>query len=192
MAAVDLDKLETAIKYVQRIADGCNPVNNVPMEEDAVLNNPNVIRCMFFIKEVLEEVRRNGGVIGGRKPKQEKAPFPFEILKEFRYERDQSITYLLKQIQTPVEGQDIKKITARTVTDWMKTAGYLTMAYSEEVGKETSMPTVKGKELGIYREVRSVPGNTYLAVIYNQKAQEFVVQNLEKMVNGEAADDAEA
>ena len=30
MAAVDLDKLETAIKYVQRIAEGCNPVNNVP------------------------------------------------------------------------------------------------------------------------------------------------------------------
>lgn len=47
------------------------------------------------------------------------------------------------------------------------------------------MPTVKGKELGIYTEVRSVPGNTYLAVIYNQNAQEFVVRNLEKMVNGE-------
>lgn len=101
MAAVDLDKLETAIKYVQRIADGCNPVNNVP-------------------------------------------------------------------------------------------AGCLTVAYSEEMGKETTMPTAKGRELGIYTEVRSMPGNTYLAVIYNRKAQEFVVQNLEIMVNGETADDTKA
>ena len=95
MEPVDLVKLETAIKYVERIAEGNNPVNNLPMEEDAVLNNPNVIRCMYFVKGVLEEVR-------------------------------------------------------------------------------------------------SVPGNTYLAVIYNQNAQEFVVRNLEKMVNGETEDDTEA
>ena len=43
MEPVDLAKLETAIKYVERIAEGNNPVNNLPMEEDAVLNNPNVI-----------------------------------------------------------------------------------------------------------------------------------------------------
>ena len=71
------------------------------------------------------------------------------------------------------------------VTDWMKAAGYLTIAYSGEVGKETTMPTEKDRELGIYTEVRSVPGNTYLAVIYNQNAQEFIVRNLERIVSGE-------
>lgn len=50
MEPVDLAKLETAIKYVERIAEGNNPVNNLPMEEDAVLNNPNVIRCMYFVR----------------------------------------------------------------------------------------------------------------------------------------------
>lgn len=192
MEPVDLAKLETAIKYVERIAEGNNPVNNLPMEEDAVLNNPNVIRCMYFVKGVLEEVRSNGGVIGGRKVKEPREPFPFEILEQFRYERDQSIMYVLKQIQAPLEGRKVKKLSAKTVTNWLKAAGYLTVAYSEEVGKETTLPTAKGKELGIYTEVRSVPGNTYLAVIYNQNAQEFVVRNLEKMVNGETEDDTEA
>ena len=54
MESVDMKKLETAIVYLQRIADGNNPINNLPADEDSVLNNPNVIRCMFFVKEVLD------------------------------------------------------------------------------------------------------------------------------------------
>ena len=65
---IDIKKLDTAILYLQRIAEGNNPVNNMPAEEDSVLNNPNVIRCMYFVKEVLEEVKRNDGFIG-KKPK---------------------------------------------------------------------------------------------------------------------------
>ena len=59
MESVDMKKLETAIVYLQRISDGNNPINNLPADEDSVLNNPNVIRCMFFVKEILEEVKRN-------------------------------------------------------------------------------------------------------------------------------------
>ena len=35
--------------------------NNKPTEEDSVLNNPNVIRCMYFVKEVLTAVKENSG-----------------------------------------------------------------------------------------------------------------------------------
>mgnify|MGYP005783303351 CR=1 FL=1 len=98
-------------------------------------------------KRRLEEVRRNGGVIGGKRTRAAKEPFPFEALKQFQYERDQSITHVLKQIHAPLEGREVKKISARMVTDWMKAAGYLTIAYSGEVGKETTMPTEKGRQL---------------------------------------------
>ena len=185
METVDMSKLEVAIKYVQRIADGCNPVSNVPMEDDAILNNPNVIRCMFFIKEVLEEVHRNDGVIAGKKTKPKKEPFPFEILKEFHYQEDKSISHLLAQVHAPIEEMDIKKISPQTVTAWLKSAGYLTVEYCAEVKKESTMPTEKGKQLGIYTEVRDYGNRTYLAVIYNRSAQEFIVENLERIVNGE-------
>lgn len=52
MEQLDQKKLDMAIIYLQRIADGNNPVNNVPAEEDSVLNYPNVIRCMYFVKEL--------------------------------------------------------------------------------------------------------------------------------------------
>ena len=72
---IDAKKLDIAILYLQRIADGNNPVNNMPAGEDSVLNNPNVIRCMYFVKEVLEEVKRNDGVIGRKTRKSKKQNF---------------------------------------------------------------------------------------------------------------------
>ena len=84
MKKFDSIKLDTAIKYVERIADGCNPVNNNPLEDNDVLNNPNIIRCMYFIKDVLEEVQRNDGIVGGKGMKAETVPFPTEILGDCR------------------------------------------------------------------------------------------------------------
>ena len=55
---MDIQKIDKAIIYVDRIANGFNPVNNQPIEEDSVLNNPNVIRCMYFIKDILKEVQK--------------------------------------------------------------------------------------------------------------------------------------
>lgn len=109
---IDLSKLDIAITYIQRMAEGLDPVKNIQVEDDCVINNPNVIRCMYFVQNVLMEVRKNDGVIGSKK---------------------------------------------RT-----------------------------GKELGIYLEERtSMRGENYNVVMYDQKAQEFLVHNLEAIVNGE-------
>ena len=87
MEVVDTKKLEIAIQYLQRITEGHNPVNNIPVDDDSVIKNPNVVRCMLFIKEVLEEVKRNDGYIG-RRPRtnrdSSKQAYPLEALKEFR------------------------------------------------------------------------------------------------------------
>lgn len=188
MEAVDMNRLDVAIRYIQRIADGCNPVTNELVEDDAVLNDPNVIRCMFFVKDVLEEVRRSNGVISSRRTKSRKEPFPFEILKHFQYQEDKTISHLLEQIHAPAEGLDIKKISPQTITGWLKTAGYLTVEYCLEVRKESTMPTEKGRALGIYTEVRTYGANSYLTVIYNRQAQEFLTTNFEAIVNGEVVE----
>lgn len=185
MEKFDLKKLEAAIEYVKKIADGYDPVHNTEAGYDSVLNNPNVIRCMYFVKEVLMAVRCNDGVIGSMKKKMKKEPFPYEILQEYHYQEDKTITLVLAQIHLPAEGMNIKKVTPQTVTGWLKKSGYLTEEFCQEVGKVTVIPTQMGRELGIYTEVRTYLTNSYLAVLYNRNAQEFLVQNLEAIVNGE-------
>lgn len=185
MSKVDLTKLEVAIKYVQRIADGCNPVNNAPLDEKDVLNNPNIIRCMYFVKDVLEEVRKNDGLIGEKKPKGEMMPFPTEVLDEFKYEEDKSITHVLKQIFQPVEDLNVKKVSVVKVTALLKEEGYLMDEQIPETGKSRKIPTDKGKELGIYTVEREYNGRVYQSVVYNRSAQEYIVTEIKKMIEDE-------
>lgn len=186
MDPIDMKKLETAIIYTQRIADGCNPVTNMPADSDSVINNPNVIRCMYFIKDILQEVQRNGGIGGGRKSsKSTKEPYPYELLKDFQYQEDKTIAHLLAQIHEPMQGMNIRKVAPQKITNWLKSSGYLVEGFSQEIGKNANIVTDKGKELGLYNEVKVYPTNTYLAVVFGKKAQEFVVEHLEKIVNGE-------
>lgn len=184
MKQFDRAKLEVAIKYVERIADGCNPVNNVPLENDSVLNNPNIIRCMYFIKEVLEEVQINGGTVGGKQGKKSESmlPFPIEILDSFTYREDKSITHVLSQIYEPIAEMNVKKVSVTKVTTALKEEGYLLDEPSPETGKTRKVPSERGKELGIYMIEREFNGRAYQSVVYNREAQEYVVSLIRRMV----------
>ena len=159
-------------------------MNNVPLENNDILNNPNIIRCMYFIKDVLEEVQNNGGVIGGKSGKEPALPFPIEILDRFSYVEDQSITHVLNQIYEPIAESNIKKVFVTKVTAALKDDGYLLDELNPETGKTRKVPSVKGKELGIYMLEREYNGRMYQSVTYNRNAQEYVVSLVRKLAEG--------
>ncbi|MCD7745526.1 MAG: hypothetical protein LUI13_09645 [Lachnospiraceae bacterium] len=188
MEAIDRNKLDTAISYVERIADGKNPVTGVEVGEDTVLNNPNVIRCMFFIKEVLEGVRCNGGYIGSKPKKSELADFPLDLLQSYTYREDKPITKLVEQLNEPVDESQHRKLSYKPITQWLKLNGFLQDDFNTELNKNVTEPTEKGRQIGISSEKRrSMAGAEYIRVIYGREAQEFIVQNLERILNGEEA-----
>ncbi len=187
MDVIDTKKLETAILYLQRITEGHNPVNNMPVEDDSVINNPNVVRCMFFVKEVLEEVKRNDGYIG-RRPSTNKDPkkldYPLDVLKEFQYEGDKSITKLAEQLNALVDITLYKKITYNPITSWLKQKGYLTEELWGENNKKRTVVTPMGTALGIKSEIRTdSTGREYVYIVYDKNAQEFIVANMEKILS---------
>lgn len=179
---MDKQKLDKAIIYVERIANGYNPVNNHPIDNDSVLNNPNVIRCMYFIKDILKEVKNNGGVVS-KKAKVEKVPFDFKILDKFEYIEDKTITKILRQINEYIENPNMEHINCRKITTWLKENNYIIHDKIEELDITGSVVTNKGKTIGMYNEVRTINDRTYLAVIYNKNAQEFIVHNLGDIVS---------
>ncbi len=182
---IDTVKLDVSLTYIRRMAEGLDPVTNRPAEEDSVINNPNVIRCMYFVQDVLEAVKEQGGYIGTKR-KKGKVPFPFEILKEYRYENDKSISYIMSQIRDMVDDPNVKMISYKPITDWFKAAGYLAEQLDVRTGKKATVSTEEGKKLGIYMEERrSVRGDTYNVVVYDRNAQEFLIKNMEAILNGE-------
>lgn len=186
---IDKKKLETAILYLQRIADGKNPVNNMPAEEDTILNNPNVIRCMFFVKEILEEVKRNGGFIGGKPKKSAKEDFPLEALKHFVYREDKTISRFIEQVNEAVDDTVYQKLSYRPISQWLKLNGFLAEEYSQEYHKTMTVSTERGTGIGIRSEKQTnAQGVGYIRIIYGKQAQEFLVQNMEMILNGEVSE----
>ena len=186
MESIDMKKLETAIVYLQRIADGNNPINNLPADEDSVLNNPNVIRCMFFVKDILEEVKRNDGYIGKKAKKSDKLDFPIEMLKSFVYREDKAISRFVDQLNEGLDDNIYKKLNYKPITQWLKLNEFLQEEESLEFKKTITMPTQKGIQLGIRAERRSNSGGMeYMMLIDEKQAQEYIVQNLGKILYGE-------
>ena len=184
----DVVKLEKAILYAQRIAEGCNPVNNAPVEEDSVLHNPNVIRCMHFIKEVLEDVHKNRGYVGGKPKNSNKQPFPADVRNLFKYKEDKPISRVVEQINEPLDEYAYQKLSYKTVTKWLLRQGYLQeLAFEKFENKSFKVPTENGMQLGIRTEERvRTDGAGYVVTLYGQQAQEFIVEHLEAMRAGEA------
>ena len=188
MGSYDLKRLEVAIQYIRRMAEGRNPVTNKPAPENDVLTNVNVNRCLKFVEEILSDVHSAGGQVGAP-PRKSSAPkpslsetFPYEILTEFQYEQDQQISYLLNQIGRPLPEDQKMPVAATLVTTWLRENGYLEKRMMEDIGKENSVPTEKGRELGLYSEKAGMGQNMYYRVYYNENAQRFIVDHFRQIL----------
>ena len=62
------ETMQRAKMYLDKLAQGIDPITNQEVPEDSVLNNVRLARCFFYVSDVLSKVIENGGVIGG-KPK---------------------------------------------------------------------------------------------------------------------------
>ena len=62
--------------------------------------------------------------------------------------------------------------------------------FNDELKKKIKVPTQKGIHIGL-RSARSEyrdKENIYYTIIYNKPAQEWLVRNMEKFINGEVVD----
>ncbi len=183
MEIFDVEKIEKTIVYVNRIAYGKDPVTDVLANDGDVLNNPDVIRCMFFIKDVLSAVKNNGGVIG-RTVKTKKKPFPLDSLSSFQYQEKKTITKLTEQLNAQINTNEYTKLQYKAVTDWLKRNEYLTEAEDDTLGKKVTISTEKGNLVGITHSLQtSMSGISYYRVEYDRAGQEFVIRNLPAMLN---------
>ena len=73
----ELETMQRAKMYMDKLAQGIDPITDRELPEDSALNNVRLARCFFYVSDVLGQVIANGGMIGGR-PKLQ----PFSITVE--------------------------------------------------------------------------------------------------------------
>ena len=60
----DLETMRRAKVYLDKLAQGIDPITNQEVCEDSVLNNVRLARCFFYVSDIIGQVIDNGGVVG--------------------------------------------------------------------------------------------------------------------------------
>ena len=60
----ELEKMMRAKTYIDKLANGIDPLTDCEMPDDKVLNNVRISRCLFYVSDILSKVIENGGQIG--------------------------------------------------------------------------------------------------------------------------------
>lgn len=185
----ELEKIQYAKSFIDKLANGINPLNDEPIPENDLLNNVRISRCMFFVSGILNKVSTESS-----KPTQKKKIknsdkktyfINEEQIQNFEYEESGTyISNIINKLNSLIDINSMQKIKRHTIIDWLIAKNYLYI-FEAANGRTYKKPTPKGMELGIEEEMRTNANGNYWVVIYNRNAQQFIVENVNEMAKAE-------
>lgn len=181
----ELETLERAKMYIEKLANGINPIDGLPVPDDDVVNHVKLSRCLFYVADVLRQVIDNGGAAPKKKPK--KAPFFLSVEKRNAFEYSampMPISEVSRRINALIDDQNMSTMSYRGIRDWLMSVGMLEEVLDGD-GKSTKRPTPQGENVGIGLENRTGLNGTHVVVVYNLAAQHFILDNLDAIVDFE-------
>ena len=182
----ELEKIAYAKSFIDKLANGINPLDDTPIPDDDIANNIRLSRCFFYVSDILRQVYENGGVT---KPKRTpKIPFAvtLEQLEKFEYSAEPiAVSEIAKRIYAMADNETMEKVSYRQINQWLLNIG---MLYLHDFGgkKPVKRPTEEGNQIGITVETRMGRYGEYQVVLYNEDAQRFILDNLEAVAATEA------
>ena len=179
----ELEKIAYAKTYIEKLANGINPLTDQPVPDADSINNVRISRCLFYVSDLLRQIVENGGV-SRIKTKTAKVPFQldYEARKNFRYsETPIPISEITRRINELIQSEDMKKLNYKFISDWLIRAGFLVLVTNDD-GTTTRKPTDNGIQLGITLEQRQGQNRVYTVVVYNKVAQQFILDNLDAAI----------
>ena len=178
----ELEKIAYAKSFIDKLANGINPLDDTPIPDDDIANNVRLSRCFFFVSDILRQVYENGGVT-----KSKRAPkIPFSVsaeqLAKFEYSAEPiAVSEIAKRIYAMAENENMEKVSYRQINQWLLNIG---MLYLHDAGgrKPVKRPTEEGNQIGITVASRMGRYGEYQVVLYNEGAQRFILDNLEAVI----------
>ena len=179
----ELETLERARDYMEKLANGIDPITGAEVPEDSVLNNVRLSRCFFYVESVLRRTIENGGMESRRKRTGRDLFFLTAAQKEsFPYfEEPVGITDFVNRLNEQVNPERVKKLSTTAVTGYLLETGFLQEQLRED-GKKYRCPTEAGRSIGIITQLRRGQYGEYEAVLYGIDAQHFIIDNLDAIL----------
>lgn len=174
----ELEKMMRAKTYIDKLANGIDPLTDCEVPDDKVLNNVRISRCLFYVSDILSKVIENGGEVG-KKQIVKQSPFFItneQLEKVEVSEQGVGVQVISKRINDVI-GDNVKKCSAVHISSWLLNEGYLSEITRAD--KRVKIATDKGMSLGIKTvDSVSLTGISYKKNVYNSDAQRFVISNI--------------
>lgn len=175
------EKLIKAREILQKIASGTDPVNGKPINDESFLNDPRIIRCFYYISEVLNRVI--DGQINQNLPK----PTEFSITDEEKSlikfpENKIGVNEFSKCVNNVIDLNRSKKLSGLELNKQLKKKGLLSEIVTEQ-GKTRTTVNDKSIDYGFELEKRNYNGNEYEMVVLNDVGKKYLLDNLEDIMS---------
>ncbi|MBO4598605.1 MAG: hypothetical protein J5676_12165 [Bacteroidaceae bacterium] len=175
---VDLNKLKTAKDWMEKLANGINPLTSEPVKEDDIVNNVHISRCLFFVREMLEKIEPSETVPTRIRRK----PFWMTVSEAEKIVISDSCGIVqFTRIVNEAIPAGMRPLSVATVIKWLRNNGYLYEAEKDDK-HITNLPTEKGIKLGITVKTQlNFEGKEFQKVFYDVSAQRVMLSNIESI-----------
>lgn len=185
----ELETLKRAKSYIAALAEGVDPLTGQTVEDDSVLNNPRIIRCLYYVSSVLDKVIENGGQVTGPvsapvQKKKIKRERPFSLTEEqldtlAAEPKKISITALLSKANDLIP-EDMKKLSYKQASGWLISQEMMRQQ-TTPAGRNIAIPTETGERAGIVREQLMGKFGPYMANLLTTDGQIFLLEHPEEI-----------
>ena len=179
----ELEIMKHAKSYVDKLANGINPLTDQPASDSDCINQVKISRCLFYVSDVLRRVIENGGNIGkSEKIKKKTFSVSHETLKDFRLSSTPiSVSEITKRINELVDGSGMAHLKPASINTFLMECKFLVQLETGD-GRKTKIPTEQGNMIGISAEERFSQAGSYHVTVYNTDAQKFILDNIDAII----------
>lgn len=186
----ELEKIEYAKSFIDKLANGINPIDNTNIPDGDIVNNVRLSRCFFYVSDILRQVIENGGVSANNKSKNKKKQ-TFILTQEQREkitlsQKPLTVSDITDNLNSLIDLETTKKLTIGSISNWLLEKGFLINVVVN--GKNKKRPTENGIKIGISSVEKSGMYGTYTMIVYDQQAQQFIYDNIDDIISYKNSD----
>ena len=181
--ATELEIMIHAKGYLDKLANGVNPLTNEILPETDIVNHVRISRCLFYVSDVLRQVIEHGGI---SKPK--KTPkIPFHLtdtqLQNYQFFPEPiHVSAITERINSLIDQEYMRRLSHRSINTYLEKQGFLT-TYVDSQGKNKRKPTEQGLREGVSTEVRNGQYGSYQVVLFDQRMQQYILNHMNQIAD---------
>ncbi len=177
----DRDRIQKGREVLLKIARGANPITGNGMEGEAFLNDPRIIRCFYFVADVLQNV------LNGSYSNRKNAFFVIspEQKSMVRFPEGKIGVNVFSKCINEVLEMTSKQLTGMELNKRLKQMSILGETVNNE-GKTATTTNEHSNKYGFELEHKVFNNREYDMVLMNDIGKQYLLENLETIMGVEA------